>query len=183
LTVVSAAEAAPETTVKTEEVQAARSHDDVTQGAVAIESVPAPAPVVVATPPAPAPVEPAEHTAPPEPTWVKEPAAPVPAKAVPVMVPPATLKGLLASSTAIEPPDNVQSQMMRDEKKKTNAVLKLCIGADGAVTSASVAKSSGYPDYDQRLIAGVHAWHYRPYMIRGQATAACSAVAFAFAIQ
>jgi serine/threonine-protein kinase len=178
----SAADSAPETTVKTEEVR--RPQEQLTAGAVATESVPAPAPVEVAAPPI-AVTPPESQPAQPEPPLAKQPASPAPvAPKVPAtLVPPATLKGLIASSTSIEPPDNVQHQMMRDEVKKASAVIKVCIGNDGAVTTASVARSSGYPAYDQELVAGVRTWRYRPYMVNGQATPACSAVAFAFAIQ
>jgi protein TonB len=170
--------AADDTTVKTEAV--ARPQEQVTAGAVATESVPAPAPVAVAPVPVPpSPAEPAQ----PDPTQAKPAAPAVAAKVAPVVVPPTTLKGLLASSSAIEPPENVQQQMMRDEVKKANAVIKVCIDADGAVATAAVARSSGYSAYDQHLLAGVRAWRYRPYMVSGQATPACSAVAFAFKIQ
>jgi protein TonB len=181
----SAAEAAPDTTMKTDAVQVQRTQEEVTPGAVATESVQASVPV---TPPSPP--EPARGEEPPstkEPPAAKEPVAvtpaPAPTKIAFAMVPPATLKGLLASNTTIEPADNVQHQMMRDEVKRASSVIKVCIAADGAVATTAVARSSGYPAYDQQLVAGVRAWRYRPYMVNGQPTPACSAVAFAFTIQ
>ena len=146
-------------------------------GVVAMEpATPAPSPAAV-----PAQTTPAAASQ-PEPSWAKPDEAPAKPQP-PTVIPPATLKTLLVSSSPIEPPEVVQAQMMRDDKKKASAVLKVCVGAGGEVTSAAIAKSSGYGEYDDRLVAGVRSWRYRPYMINGQYVPVCSAAAFAFTIQ
>ena len=205
-------EAPPDTTVAVETVERPRAHVTQGTAAIETTPVAAPAaPLVIPeTPAKPATVAtkaPAKVEASPEPTWAKPeapaPVAPAPAPAVaktepaplpapakpaaaaepPRIVAPSVLKSLLASSSTIEPPEAVQAQMMRDEKKKTTAVVKVCIGTGGEVTGASVAKTSGYVQYDAALVAGVRGWRYRPYSADGHAVPACSAVVFAFAIQ
>ncbi|HEY1556586.1 MAG TPA: TonB family protein [Kofleriaceae bacterium] len=189
-------EALPDTTVAVETVERPRAR--VAQGAAAIETAP------VAAPAAPMPVAeaPKKVETAPEPAWAPKaetPAAPMPAApaakvaVAPLPAPraaeaahivaPSVLKSLLASSSTIEPSEAVQAQMMRDEKKKATAVIKVCIGTGGEVTAATVAKSSGYTQYDTALVAGVRGWHYRPFAADGHAAPACSAVVFAFAIQ
>jgi protein TonB len=140
--------------------------------------------VAVTPPPAPEPV-PAPTPAPTPPPRVVTPPAPAPAPKAetPHAIPPATLKSLLATSNKIDVPELVQTQMKRDEKKKANAVIKVCIGTGGEVTTTSVIKSSGYSAYDDNLVAGIRSWRYRPYMADGRAVPACSAVAISFAIQ
>jgi TonB family protein len=90
---------------------------------------------------------------------------------------PATLKALLVASSPIDVPELVKTQMQRDENKKASAVIKVCIGTEGAVTHASVMKSSGYPAYDNSLVTAVRGWRYRAYVVDGRAVPACSAVA------
>jgi serine/threonine-protein kinase len=136
---------------------------------------PAPQPVAIAETPKPQPAAELARTAPAT--------APAAAPAAPTNIAPTVFQGLRASGGAIEPPEAAQTQMMRDEKTKVSAVIKVCIDANGAVTSSSAAKSSGYSAYDQRLIDGVKSWRYRPYMVAGKATPACSAVVFAFKLQ
>jgi TonB family protein len=142
-------------------------HDEIAAAPIAVPE-PAPAPT-----PAPAP--------PPAPRVVAPPAPPQKAEA-PHAIPPATLKGLLASSTKIDVPDVVITQMKHDEKKKTNAVIKVCIGTGGEVTAASVMKSSGYAAYDDNLVNGIRGWRYRPFLVDGKTVPACSAVSVGFSL-
>ena len=85
---------------------------------------------------------------------------------------------MLVSKTEIDVPSIVQTQMKRDDKKSATAVIKVCIGTGGEVTTAAVLKSSGYPAYDEQAVASIRGWRYKP-----QATPACSAVSAAFALQ
>jgi TonB family protein len=96
---------------------------------------------------------------------------------------PTAFHNLLAQGNQIDAPDAVQHQMMRDEKRKASAVVKVCIGIGGDVTTASIVRSSGYQAYDDRLIAGVRGWRYRAYIDGGHAVPACSAVAFSYTLK
>ena len=189
---------APEESVKTEAIVQTRTKNNnanIAEGAPAMVTAvpappkveapveapkPAPQPAIAAAQPAAQPAPELARTAPP-PT---APVAPVVAAAEPPKtIAPAAFTSMRTSGGAIEPPEIVQTQMMRDEKTKASAVVKVCIDTNGNVTAASMAKSSGYPGYDQKLTEGVHSWHYKPYMLNGKATPACSAVVFAFKLQ
>jgi len=135
----------------------------------------------------PPPVEPVAVAAPrPEPEkLVLPPPAPVPAPPVPkaelarVVVAPATLRALLASSTPIDAPESLSMEMARSNTKSAKTTVKVCIGTGGEVEAVSMIKASGYVTYDERVLAGVRSWRYRPYMVGGNAVPACSAVVFA----
>jgi TonB family protein len=188
---------APETSVTTEAI--ARVPTRSAEPAAAMVAIapappqarvetPAPAPAPVAAPvaaPTPAPAPAAITAVQPKPTnEMPRPAVAAPMPAAPAQnIAPSLFTSLRASGSAIEPPETVQTQMMHEEKTKTSAVIKVCIDGSGSVTSSSTAKSSGYQEYDRRLMDGVKSWRYRPYMVNGKATPACSAVVFAFKLQ
>ncbi|HWU88624.1 MAG TPA: TonB family protein [Kofleriaceae bacterium] len=116
---------------------------------------------------------------PPPPELPKTPEVPPPPK--PVLVAPQILKGLRTSGeTAIHPPRDVYNQMARDGEYKTGAVLKVCITTTGAISSVAVAKSTGYPAYDEALVGAARRWAYRPYTVDGRPVPVCSAVTFLY---
>ncbi len=148
-----------------------------------VASVSAPA-EALAPPPAPAsaPVE-APKPAPAVAVQQPMPAAQPAAAEAPRLVAPAVLKSLRVSGgDQIDAPDLVQAQMQRDEHKKTSATVKVCVGAGGEVSSASMLKSSGYPAFDERILNGVRAFRYKSYTVDGRAVPVCSAVMFVYKI-
>ena len=101
-----------------------------------------------------------------------------------VVVPPHVLQGLRVSGdTQVRPSEGTQQQMVHDGVSRALGVVKLCIAADGGVSSANLLRSTKYPDYDQRLVAAVQGWRYQPYSVNGIATRACSTVTFIYQIQ
>lgn len=93
----------------------------------------------------------------------------------------AVLAGLrISGETQIQPSSSTQSQMMRDGVDRVRGTVKLCIGTDGAITSAALAASTRYADYDDRLLSSVQSWRYRPYSVNGVAVRACSIVSFIY---
>jgi TonB family protein len=101
-----------------------------------------------------------------------------------VFVPPKVLVGLRVSGeTQVHPSDVVKTSMLHDGHSKVTAVFKVCVGADGNVDGVSQLKSSGYPAYDQELLAAIRAWVYKPYEIDGQRVPACGTVTFAYEIE
>jgi TonB family protein len=99
-------------------------------------------------------------------------------------VAPNVLQGLRVSGdTQVRPNDGTQQQMVHDGTSRVIGVVKLCLAADGGVSSANVLRSTKYPDYDQRLLAAVQGWRYQPYSVGGVAIRACSTVTFIYQIQ
>lgn len=69
---------------------------------------------------------------------------------------------------------------MTKSGKPAIAVVKLCLDFEGAVDSVRLIKSSGYADYDKRIVEGVRTWRYRPYTVDGRRAKACSAITFIY---
>ncbi|HEX3759016.1 MAG TPA: TonB family protein [Kofleriaceae bacterium] len=102
----------------------------------------------------------------------------------PATVAPGVLAGLRTSGqTQVHPDEVTQNQMIRDGAGHVEAVVKLCISADGGVGSTRLLVSTKYPAYDAALIAAVASWRYQPYRVNQTAVAACSTVRFVYTIQ
>ncbi len=99
-------------------------------------------------------------------------------------VAPSVLAGLrISGQTQVHPDEVTQNQMIRDGAGKVEAVVKLCIAADGSVGSTHLLRSTSYAAYDAALIAAVAGWRYQPYRLNGTAVPACSTVRFVYTIQ
>ncbi len=112
------------------------------------------------------------------------PPPPPPPPVVPrlAVVPPAVMRSMWRSGTTeIRPSDDDQLRMKRDKVARVTGVLQVCIGTRGEVTRVAVARSTGYPIYDARLVAAIQDWRYRPYTVDGKPVAACGGVTFVFA--
>jgi protein TonB len=104
--------------------------------------------------------------------------------AKPPVIPESMLKGhLISGETQIHAPREVKLAMTRAGVDRLRAAVKLCIDAEGAVESTRLLRSTGYSDYDRRLLAGVRRWRYRPYRIGGEAVAVCTAVQFVYLLR
>jgi TonB family protein len=60
------------------------------------------------------------------------------------------------------------------------ASVKICLNAKGDVSSAEVAKSSGFPAYDQELTDAIATWKYKPWTVDGMPAAVCTAITFIY---
>ena len=70
--------------------------------------------------------------------------------------------------------------MARTRKTQVRGDVKMCLGKDGRITSARVLRSTGYPEYDARLIDRMQSWRYEPYQVNGAAVPVCSVVTFIY---
>lgn len=113
------------------------------------------------------------------------PAPPVPpAPPAVVNVPPSIMSALrISGETQIHPSRVVKNQILDDGKTKVIGTLKICIQASGAVGSVTMLSSTKYPEYDGQLLEAARRWHYRPHLVNGVATPACSAVSFVYSIK
>jgi protein TonB len=101
----------------------------------------------------------------------------------PRTITPAALRGLLTSSAQIPLPDTVTSQMARDSKKTATAMVKVCIGMGGDVTTAALIKTSGYTMFDDQAVATIRGWKYKAYVVDGHAAPACSATVVSVSVK
>jgi TonB family protein len=79
------------------------------------------------------------------------------------------------------PDDKTKEAIQKAGKDKIVASYKLCLSSNGSVTTVTQLKSSGFPDYDAKIKAGIKTWRYRPYVINGAPAPVCTAVTFIYA--
>jgi TonB family protein len=114
-------------------------------------------------------------------TGAPPPPPPPPPPPAPVIVAPSALNAnRISGTTNIVPDDATRAAMVKDKRARLLASVKLCVKETGDITGVNVVKSSGYPAYDKRISDAVAAWKYRPYMVNGKPTAACTAVIFIY---
>jgi cysteine-rich repeat protein len=100
----------------------------------------------------------------------------------PVPVDPKVLRGLrindqrIAGDTQILPGRETLSSMVRNGVTRVSGIVGLCVATTGEVTEATTRKTTGYPEYDDKLVAGVHNWRYRPYVVNGSPVPVCSTI-------
>lgn len=97
------------------------------------------------------------------------------------IVPPADLEAQrLTGERNIIPDDATMRAIARAGKTRLLVPLKVCLDRTGRVDKVKLLESSGFPAYDERLVAGVARWTYRPYLIGGQPVPVCSIVQFVY---
>ena len=84
---------------------------------------------------------------------------------------------------AIQPPREVSAEMRRTGNSRTSALLKLCLAANGTVSSVTVMKSTEYAAYDEALLAGTRRWAHRPYVVNGTPVPVCGMVQFLYRME
>jgi TonB family protein len=84
----------------------------------------------------------------------------------------------------IEPPDSVRQAMVRLAQDRIEGRVKMCLDRAGNVRSLRILRSTGHGEYDQRLLAGMRTWGYRPYRLdSGEAVPVCTVVTFIYRVQ
>jgi periplasmic protein TonB len=110
------------------------------------------------------------------------PPPPPPPPAPPPNVAPTALDAhRIAGEKNIVPEDVTKTEIQRSGKEKLIGSFKLCITAEGAVSQVNQLKSTGFPQYDNRIVSTIrNEWRYRPFMVNGKATPVCTAVTFIY---
>jgi protein TonB len=157
--------------------------------AVATPTPIAPAPVTVASEPKPAPEPPkalaaAPSVPPPAPARslvAEPPAAP---SAPPRNVPIAEMEAYrVAGDKMPKLPAGANMIAHRDGVKRMMVGVKLCVSETGAPTSATLVKASDYADANERILAEVKRWRFRPYLYNGQPIPVCTATLLNYQIE
>jgi TonB family protein len=99
----------------------------------------------------------------------------------PVTITTEMANGLRTSGNAlIHAPEQTRVTMLHEGKTQTVGTAKLCIGDDGGIDSVKLLRSTGYADYDAKLLAEMRGWRYRPYKVNGEAVPFCTAVTIVY---
>ncbi|MDX2091374.1 MAG: hypothetical protein SFX73_26175 [Kofleriaceae bacterium] len=92
----------------------------------------------------------------------------------------------IAGSKRIVPDDEtkvrIQKAMNRQRSSsvKLTARFRLCVDEAGQVESVLPLSVTGYPKYDQDLMAGMRQWVYAPYKVDDQPVPVCTAITFIY---
>lgn len=89
----------------------------------------------------------------------------------------------ISGNREIPLPPAVSQELRAQGQPGTSAQVKLCLSAQGEPTKVIVAKSTGFPAADQRIVDEVQAWRYRPYTVNGRAVPICTAVVFQYRLE
>lgn len=77
----------------------------------------------------------------------------------PEVVPPEQLNRV-AGNEEIMPSTRTQDRINRDGRDLITAQVKMCLDPSGGVESVNIQQSSGYSDYDNRLLSEMRQWRY-----------------------
>ena len=114
------------------------------------------------------------------------PPAPTHTKKEPVVFVEGTKHSLLegkriAGPKQIWPDDATKTAIYKAHVSRVVGQLRVCIDETGHVESVLPMQSTGFADYDRRLIAGVRLWRYSPYQVDGAPVPVCTSVTFIYA--
>jgi hypothetical protein len=84
-----------------------------------------------------------------------------------------------AGARTIEPSRH-DAKAMETSGRGVVGVVKMCLDAAGTPTEVTPVRSTGYPDYDARIKAGVERWRFRPYLVGEKAVPVCSSVSISY---
>jgi protein TonB len=109
------------------------------------------------------------------------PPPPPPPPAQPQIVPPNAVEANRISGEKMIVPDDVtKTEISRSGKNKLVGAFKLCLTAAGSVQRVDMSKSTGFPAYDNRILAQMRVWKYRPFTVNGTPTPVCTSVTFIY---
>ncbi|HET7502995.1 MAG TPA: CHAT domain-containing protein [Kofleriaceae bacterium] len=96
-------------------------------------------------------------------------------------VEPGVLEANFQSGDRAPMPDPETIRMMRrDHLRDLEGEVRLCTTSRGDVSTAWTSQTTGYPRYDETLLAAVRRWHYRPRTVNGADVPMCSSAHFKY---
>jgi len=118
---------------------------------------------------------------PPPPPDDDPPPPPPPPPAPPRNVPPTLLESYrISGNRNIQPDDDTRLEIVQSGKSKIVGAFKLCLKATGEISTVTQLKSTGFTDYDKKLMTKMREWKYRPYDVDGDPIPVCTAVTFIY---
>jgi len=134
-------------------------------------------PAVVTPPPTPAP----QNVPPPAPPDAGVAPAPVAAVAPQIIPPNALDANRIAGEKVIAPDETTMDAIGRSGTDKLISSYKVCITAEGSVSTVSPLRSTGFPAYDAKIQNTIRRdWRFRPFVVNGKVTPVCTALRFIY---
>jgi serine/threonine protein kinase len=105
-----------------------------------------------------------------------------PAPVVPQIVAPTALDAnRIAGDKSIVPDELTMAAIGRSGHDTLVSTYKVCLTADGSISNVSQLRSTGFPDYDAKIVNTIRRdWRYRPFVINGRPTPVCTALRFIY---
>jgi hypothetical protein len=86
----------------------------------------------------------------------------------------------IAGNAKILPDNGTRQAMHHQGATRVVGKFKLCVSATGTAGKVSMISSSGYDDYDKKIMAELGRWKFKPISINGEATPVCASIAIAY---
>jgi hypothetical protein len=86
----------------------------------------------------------------------------------------------IAGQIMIAPDDETKKAIHNAGIRRVMGTFRLCMDETGKVETVLPLRSTGVASYDRRIIGGMLAWRYSPYMIDGRAVAVCTAITYIY---
>ena len=80
----------------------------------------------------------------------------------------------------ITPDDATKSAIHEARVSRIQGSFRFCLDETGKVESVLPMRSTGYADYDRKIIGAIRRWRYAPYKVDDQPVPVCSAVTFIY---
>jgi hypothetical protein len=115
-------------------------------------------------------------------TLTPPPRVETPAPVVPQLVAPTALDAFrIAGEKSIVPDEITMSAIARSGHDTLVSTYKICITTDGSVNNVSQLRSTGFPDYDAKILNTIRRdWRYRPFLVNGKPAPVCTALRFVY---
>jgi protein TonB len=109
------------------------------------------------------------------------PPPPGPPPPAPTIIPQVAMhSNMISGEKAIVPDDATKKQIFLDGKSRLVFTLKLCVSPQGVPTTITFMKTSGYPAYDQKVLANMRHWRFKPFVVDGKPVHVCTAYTFIY---
>lgn len=86
----------------------------------------------------------------------------------------------IKGSRTISPDDRTKTAIAKARVSRLVGKFRLCVAESGRVESVLPLRSTGFADYDRRLLGAMRQWAYSPYMIDDKAVPVCTSVTFIY---
>jgi TonB family protein len=80
----------------------------------------------------------------------------------------------------VQPGKQTRAAMLQAGVSSVKGTVRLCVDTAGAVTELMLTESTGYDEYDRKLLSAVRSWRFRPYAVNGTTFAVCSTAEFVY---